>query len=265
MEFAKFMNAQPKISIITVVKNGERCILKTINSVLKQTYSNIEYLVIDGNSEDNTKKILQDYNNLIDLIVSCPDNGIYDGMNKGIKLSTGDYITFLNCGDYYPCKDTIQKIFGKTDKQNKKDIIYGNILLTNKIDQKIKTVYALPLTIENLIKEGTRTMCHQAVFVKKKIVPFFDTNYKLIADLNWYFDLLNQNDELNIKHMDEVVVCYCIGGLSSTKKLYATIERFKIIRLRFGNKVMIKNMHYFLKPILYSLVSYLGLKKYPVI
>ena len=186
-------------------------------------------------------------------------------MNKGIELSTGDYITFLNCGDYYISKDTIKNIFGKTGKPEKKDIIYGNILLTNKIDKKIKTVFALPLTIENLIKEGTRTMCHQTVFVKRKIVPFFDTNYVLIADLNWYFDLLIQNDELKIKHIDEVVVCYCIGGLSSAKKLYATIERFKIIRRRFGNKVLIKYMHYFLKPILYSLVSYLGLKKYPVI
>lgn len=259
------MNDLPKVSIITVVKNGGQCILRTVESILEQTYSNIEYLIIDGNSKDNTNKILEDYNEMIDLVVSNPDNGIYDGMNRGIKLSTGDYLTFLNCGDYYPSKDTIQTIFEEIDNFCKKDIIYGNILLTNKMDQKIKTVIALPLTIENLIREGTRTMCHQAVFVNKKIVPFFDTSFKLIADLNWYFDLLVQNDDIKIKHIDEVVVCYRIGGVSSTKKLFATVERLKILMRRFGYKVIIKNIPYLLKPILYSLISYFGLKKYPSI
>ena len=252
-------NSRPKISIITVVKNGEGCLLKTIESVLKQTYSNIEYVVIDGNSEDNTKMMLSTNEDSIDLIVSDPDNSVYDGMNRG------DYLTFLNCGDYYPTKDTIRIIFDETDNLNEDDIIYGNILLTNRMNTKIKTVTALPLTVDNLIREGTRTICHQAVFVKKEIVPYFDTSLKLIADLNWYFDLMDQNDSLRIKYKEMAVVCYRIGGLSSTKKLLAMLERIKIVHRRFGFKMVIKNLPYFLKPILYNIISHFGLKKYPAI
>ena len=92
-----------KVSIITVVKNNEDKIEKCINSVINQSYKDIEYIIIDGNSSDNTKSIIQKYKNQIDILLSEKDNGIWDAMNKGINLATGDIIGFLNSDDvYYP-------------------------------------------------------------------------------------------------------------------------------------------------------------------
>ena len=114
-----------KVSIITVVKNNEDKIEKCINSVINQSYKDIEYIIIDGNSSDNTKSIIQKYKNQIDILLSEKDNGIWDAMNKGINLATGDIIGFLNSDDvYYPnALQTVVDYF----KNKQIDFLFGTV------------------------------------------------------------------------------------------------------------------------------------------
>ncbi len=121
-----------RISIVTVVYNGEGCIEKTIKSITGQTYANTEYIIIDGKSRDNTRKIIEKYQDHIDVIVSEPDLGLYDAMNKGIERANGDYVIFLNCDDTFYADDTLKKIVDNIDVQNKPDFIYGDATEENK-------------------------------------------------------------------------------------------------------------------------------------
>ncbi|MCB0749749.1 MAG: glycosyltransferase, partial [Ignavibacteriae bacterium] len=101
------MNQNPKISIITVCKNSESTILKCIKSVLNQSYNNLEYIILDGVSSDKTISIITGFRDKISKIISEPDCGIYDAMNKGVQASSGDYILFLNADDFLISENTI--------------------------------------------------------------------------------------------------------------------------------------------------------------
>ena len=117
-----------KVSIITVCYNCYKDLEKTIKSVLSQTYANKEYLIIDGGSTDGTKQVLQEYNSKIDFIVCEPDNGIYDAMNKGIKMATGDWIICMNAGDVFTSENILSNIFSHNIPSHK-SFIYSNFWL----------------------------------------------------------------------------------------------------------------------------------------
>ncbi|HDY89306.1 MAG TPA: glycosyltransferase, partial [bacterium] len=118
------------LSIITVTYNAEACLEKTIQSVINQTYKNIEYIIIDGGSSDKTLSIIKKYKKYIKYCISEPDKGIYDAMNKGIKIAKGDYINFLNAGDFYYENNVLSYLFDNLDKSV--DLLYGDSYL---IDQ----------------------------------------------------------------------------------------------------------------------------------
>ncbi len=121
------MSKHPKISIVTVCYNAERNIEKTILSVINQTYDNIEYIVIDGGSNDGTLSVINKYASKIDKVISEPDKGIYDAMNKGITLAKGDWINFMNAGDSY-VDSCVLKLVSDNINSNC-DMIYGDIIL----------------------------------------------------------------------------------------------------------------------------------------
>lgn len=114
-----------KVTIITACYNAERCIEKTILSVLNQTHVNIEYIVIDGNSKDGTLKIIERYGNKISKWISEPDRGLYDALNKGVRMATGEWIGILNCGDFFCSDDTIEKMF-LHEIPSEVGVLYGN-------------------------------------------------------------------------------------------------------------------------------------------
>ncbi|MBT8341692.1 MAG: glycosyltransferase [Desulfatitalea sp.] len=252
---------QKKVSVVTVVKDGGDCIEKTIQSVVSQTYRHIEYIVIDGHSRDDTRTKILHYKNDIDTFVSSPDRGIYDAMNNGLKLASGEYIIFLNCGDVFYSSQTIDSIFGRNGHNRSADIIYGGIALTDRFGKIVKHVSALPMTMENLIKYGSRTVCHQAIFIRKSITIPFDLRYTLLADLNLYFDLLKKR--CTTLKTDQFIVCYKTGGASSKFFIIGNLERIWIVFRQFGFKKLIFNMVYFAMPILYRLYSKLNLHRFP--
>ena len=167
-----------KFSIITVTYNSVNSLEKTIQSVLAQSYHDFEYIIIDGGSKDGTVDVIRRYSDSLYYWVSEPDRGIYDAMNKGIKIATGDYLIFMNADDIFADSEVLQKVSGliKTDA----DVIYGNWRTITEYGIFANT----PAPISTLNKKFG--LSHQAIFVKVSLlkqVPF-DLQYKYAGDYN---------------------------------------------------------------------------------
>lgn len=210
-----------KITIITVVYNGSKTIEHTIRSVKNQSYNNVEYIVIDGNSTDGTQDIINKNLAYIDFYISESDNGIYDAMNKGLKYATGDIISFLNSGDWYEL-DILQNIVSYFSERSI-DIILGG---ANVIDNG-SVMFIRRSDISN-IKFGI-PCCHQAVFAKRRVFEFigdFNIKYQICADYEWLLRAYNSN--MNIRCVNDIFVNYLYGGISDQQFIHLIEEREKI-------------------------------------
>lgn len=223
-----------KISVVTVCYNTVNDIEKTILSVVDQTYDNIEYIIIDGGSSDGTVDIIKKYaeggseygkhNNKIAYWVSEPDKGIYDAMNKGIKVATGDYINFMNAGDSFAAKSTVSDVFHKSLING--DIIYGdwNVCLDN-------SKYLRHPLDKKYIKRQI-PFCHQAAFYnldyhKKNLFPAY---LKLTGDYKIVFDAYHK-DKLIFQYIPLLIANYDItlGNSASIDRYNEAInEKYKI-------------------------------------
>lgn len=177
---------KPLITIITVCYNAISSIEKTIISVINQTYPNIEYIIIDGGSTDGCIDVIKKYEDKITYWISEPDKGIYDAMNKGIKLAKGEWINFMNCGDTFYNNTTIEELFQKANFDS--DIIYGNtnlLLITGEYIQRGEVVS----------DNEYMPFCHQASFSRNSLMKKygFDTKYKICADRNFFYTAYKNN------------------------------------------------------------------------
>jgi glycosyltransferase involved in cell wall biosynthesis len=227
------MNGKPLISVITVVYNGSGYIESTIKSVINQSYPHLEYIIIDGASADGTQDILQKYQKNLSYWISEPDQGIYDAMNKGLKMSHGDYVTFLNCGDSFYDRDILFKVFNQPEA----DVYYGETMLTDRkgIDLGTRSQLSsrkLPerLTYKSFLKG--MVVSHQALIVRRAIAPLYDLRYRCSADINWCITVLKRS-HLNIK-TDGMIVRYLTQGFSMRNRKRCWIERFRIFVIHFG-------------------------------
>ncbi|MDR3365996.1 MAG: glycosyltransferase [Prevotellaceae bacterium] len=182
-----------KITVITVVRNGEKTLEPTMLSVLNQTYGSIEYIVVDGASTDGTVGIIKRYDerikngefpNIMFRWMSEPDKGIYDAMNKGIDLATGEWINFMNSNDIFYNEFVLKTLFDDKKYLPEISLLYGHTLLQNSKRlylQKTKLISA----------KDPMPFCHQAVFVRTATMQEmkFDTNYKIMADRGLFYRL----------------------------------------------------------------------------
>ena len=186
---------QPKISVVTVCYNAVNDIEKTILSVINQTYPNIEYLIIDGGSKDGTMDIVNKYKDKIDVIVSEPDKGIYDAMNKGIGRATGEWINFMNAGDYFYTDSVLDSIKFASISDNV-NVIYGDIFL--KKSNVVKKA-------ENLrVISHMMPFCHQASFARLSLVHF-DVSLKIAADYELFYDMYYKEGKDSFEYVSEVI------------------------------------------------------------
>lgn len=227
------MEGNPLISIITVVFNDVHHIESTIRSVIEQTYDQIEYLIVDGSSTDGTMDIVSKYKKDIDMIVSEPDNGIYDAMNKGLQRATGDYVLFLNSADRLYETDTFERIFSKPGA----DIYYGETAYYDENDRFLGirsaiTTRTLPekLTYRNFLTG--MPVAHQSFIVRKEIAPKYDLRYFCSADIDWCIQCLKNG--YKIQNTGLVISRYLIGGVSHKNRQKCWRERFEILRIHFG-------------------------------
>jgi glycosyltransferase involved in cell wall biosynthesis len=216
-----------KITIVTVVYNGKKFIEKTINSVLNQTYTNIEYIIIDGNSTDGTKDIIYNYTNNKNVrIYSENDNGIYDAMNKGINLATGDWINFLNAGDIFYNNEIIENIFSKNI--HSASIIYGDLMVTYKNFSNIQIAKNL-----KLLKFG---MCfsHQSTFFKATFHKnyLYDITLKLASDYNFIYNSYISGYEFNYTN---IIISNVISDGIADANRFKTIKEFWKISKKYNN------------------------------
>ncbi len=221
--FKKSYEDKPLISIITVVFNGEKYLEQTIQSVIHQSYGNVEYIIVDGGSTDRTLEIIQKYGNQIDYWISEKDTGIYDAMNKGISLATGDYIAFLNADDWY--KEKVLEKVAHEIVTDEIEFLYADI------DYAFDDGSSLPWK-GNTRTNGTR-IPHPACFIKAQLIKEEDFNmkYKIAADYEMILRLFHKN--VKTKYINLVVANFRLGGASSTF-LTTTIEHFLISEKYLG-------------------------------
>jgi len=227
------MTLNSKISIITVVYNSEKYIERTILSVInaKKHYKNIEYLIIDGASKDATNKIISKYKNNIDFLISEPDKGLYDAMNKGLTNSTGEYLWFLNSGDKIFEETTLKQIF---ESENQfQDVYYGETLMVDENEQVIgmrRLTSPEKLTWKSF-KKGMR-VSHQSIIFKKELVDFYDLSYRFSADFDWCIKALKKSEK--IKNTKLIFTAYLDGGLTKHNIKAGLKERFRIMTKHYG-------------------------------
>lgn len=234
----------PLISIITVTFNAEAYLEETINSVLSQTYKNIEYIIIDGGSIDKTVDIIKKYENKISYWVSEKDNGIYDAMNKGITVSNGEWLNFLNGGDKYYHNEVLTDIF-KKNETSQHELIYGDFHIVGKDNSPIRVLKAEKLNKKS-VQKGM-IVNHQSIFIRKDKVPFYDLKYKYKAEWNWLIDILYIKNARNIFYTNFPIVYYSLGGFSQQNFTKDFHEYLQIKYKRFGFQSILKDFPYILR------------------
>jgi len=225
----------PLVTIITVVYNGIDFLEDTIKSVIAQKYENIEYIIIDGGSTDGTLDIIKKYEEHISLWISEPDKGIYDAMNKGIRLANGEWINFLNAGDSYVNADVLSKIF--SSNLDKYTLIYGDIIAI-KENGKLLNIKAVDLKNDCSIIDGMK-VCHQAIFYNRAILDNYDEKLKLKAEWK-HLIKITRHEKFLPKRFDFPFVYYTVGGVGA-QQLKLNQKEFRQVFLdMYGLKKYLK-------------------------
>lgn len=202
----------PQLSILTVNLNNQSGLQKTIESVVNQDYTDFEYVIIDGGSTDQSVEIIENYSSKISWWVSEPDNGIYHAMNKGIRISTGDYLLFLNSGDWFVHNNVISEVFKDTRQE---DIVYGNVFYVTKQGAVIRQIPPndKTITLYDLIYSGIN---HQASFIHKCLFKegLYDENYKVFSDWKFLIEKIVFKG-CSLKYINVDIAYYNLEGISS--------------------------------------------------
>jgi glycosyltransferase involved in cell wall biosynthesis len=211
------MNNLKKITIITVVYNNKATIRNAIESVLSQTYKNIEYIVIDGKSTDGTFDILNEYSTIINKILSEIDNGIYDAMNKGLKLATGDVIGILNSDDFYKNNDILNEVMLHFNSDQKLDILYGDLVYVkpDNIARVVRTWKSKPYYPKFFENGGVPP--HPSLFVSARVYKeagYFNLKYRLASDYEFMLRIFKKFS-FNAKYYPLVFVYMRLGGATN--------------------------------------------------
>ncbi len=219
------------MTIVTVVLNDAKHIEETVSSVIKQDYSCIEYIVVDGGSSDETLSILEKFKSKIAHIISEPDEGVYDAMNKGISIANGSVIGFINSGDYYAndhVVSDVMNIFNTT----KPDVIYGNLEIID--HDEVRYVSRL-CTADHTKLLKKMSIFHPASFISRECYlrhGFYDLSFKSVADYDFILRLFLSDK--TFRHINQTLAKFRAGGISSSNLKLSLLEHLSIRRNRIS-------------------------------
>tara|TARA_A100001011_G_C14126243_1_gene763451 strand:+ start:101 stop:961 length:861 start_codon:yes stop_codon:yes gene_type:complete len=252
--FKQSDNLKPLISVITVVVNGEKYLEKAILSIAEQTYDNVEYIIIDGGSTDGTLDIISKHEGLIDFWISEKDSGLYNAMNKGIKLSKGDFIGFVGSDDFL-YKNSLEKL-AKVAKNENIDYTVGPVDIIDDSGKLIEKILVLPNFLSKKRFIFDMATHHLSFYVNRKIIDKvgnFDESFKIRSDYDMTINVISASKK-KFNFIDSVG-SFREGGLSGSYKSY--FESFSILR---KHKVsMLKSIF----NILPSLIKVFIIKNFP--
>ncbi|MDR2936003.1 MAG: glycosyltransferase [Rikenellaceae bacterium] len=221
----------PKISVITVTYNDAAGLRRTLENLARVDYPTLEIVVVDGASTDGTRQVIDRFAHRIDRWVSEPDRGIYDAMNKGMALASGDYFWFVNAGDTLFDPAEVLEIFGREDIRG--DVYYGETVVIAP-SGKILGLRRKKLPEHMTWRDLRRGMvvCHQSVIVARGVAPAYDLRYRYAADVAWVLESLKR--ARTVVNTGLVLSVFETGGTSTRHRRESLAERFSIMREYFG-------------------------------
>jgi glycosyltransferase involved in cell wall biosynthesis len=220
----------PRLSVITIVYNNVRDIERTIRSVVNQTYANIEYVIVDGLSNDGTLQVIEKYKDHVTKFVSEKDEGIYDAMNKGLALATGDYVIFMNSGDEFYDSETVAAVFASADDA---DIYYGETEMIAEDGSSLgQRRHKAPAKFTWRGFKYGMSISHQAIYIRHSLTEPYDRRYQLSSDIDWIIRAAKKAKK--IVNVNRYVAKYLVGGMSKKKHRQSLMERFDIMKRNYG-------------------------------
>ena len=217
---------RPLVSVVTVVFNGEKYLEETIQSVINQTYKNIEYIIIDGGSTDGTLDIIRKYEDKIAYWVSERDRGIYDAMNKGVMASNGDWINFMNAGDRFYSNHTIEDIFATSYLGC--DIIFGDLMLDYGSFTRTQKAYDINSLWKGMI------FSHQSCFISSELhkKKLYSLDYSIGADFDFFYSSYLEGTKF--EYIPKAISIMNTNGLCDTNRL-DTISQWSSVVAKYDN------------------------------
>ena len=238
-----------KVTIITVVFNNAATISDAIDSVLNQTYKDIEYIIIDGKSTDGTLETINNYGKQITKVVSEEDSGIYDAMNKGLSIASGEIIGFINADDMLHNNQCIEKIVNKFNREI--DAVYGDKIYVDRNDAtKLLRYWKAGNFNKQKYKYGWMTP-HLSTYFKKRIYDefgVFDRRFKIAADYELMLRFLYKNN-IKVRYIPEVIATMRAGGVSNSSLLNIIISNYEVYRSWKVNGLSVSPMIMIIKPL----------------
>lgn len=226
------MQGNISISVITVCYNAASELRHTLHSVASQTYPHIQYIVVDGASTDDTLQLLEQYQDSIDVLISEPDNGIYDAMNKGIKVATSDYLCFMNAGDTFHSPDTLSEVFAQIEG-TLPDVIYGE---TNIVDEERQLLRPRRLKVPKQLSYRSflkgMVVCHQSFYPRRALVTYYDLQYRFSSDFDWCLNILAHAEHTYNSGL--ILTDYLSEGATTKNHRASLKERFHIMVHHYG-------------------------------
>ena len=223
------------ISVITITYNASATLPLTMESVAEQTIKDFEHIIVDGASTDDTLSVARRMGSERLRILSESDDGLYDAMNKGLKMAHGRYLIFLNAGDRFHSADTL-KAYADAIEERAPDIIYGD---TDIVDIEGNRIGPRHLSAPDILTFDSFSkgmlICHQAFMVRKDIAPLYDTDYRFSADYDWCIRCIEASRAGDRINLHRVTIDYLSDGLTDNNKKTSLIERFRIMAAHYGS------------------------------
>lgn len=224
------MNSSASVTVITVVFNAENLIHRTLTSVSQQTWTNLQHLIIDGASSDNTLQVINAFSSSKLTVLSGKDKGIYDAMNKGLQHAVGEYVIFINAGDELAHESVISEMIESCINC---DVYYGDTLIVD-VDRKVlgKRRHKPPRRLTWKSFCLGMLVSHQSILARRSICPQYNLEYKISADIDWSIRLVKS--ATSVCYYNKPVSLFLAGGESTQRKRLGLLERWRISVRHYG-------------------------------